>query len=246
MHTKLEEIISKTKEDLISRIQQIRPFVKSIKNPKNGSIAIIAEVKLASPSENDLGKSEDIQTRVRKYEQAGVDAISVVTEKYFFKGDPAFIRRIKKEISLPVLQKDFVINEYQIYESKIAEADAVLLIARLVNVDKLKIFSKLAQELGMEPVVEVNSREDLIKAVKTSTKIIAVNARDLDTFEVNIDKACTLLREIPNSYIRLGFSGVSGRIDAKKYKNAGANGILIGTSLMKTRNISQFLERIRV
>lgn len=246
MHKKLEEIISKTKEDLISRIQSVRPFVRSIKNPKNGSVAIIAEIKLASPEEGLLGRPGDIISRARQYEKAGADAVSVVTEQHFFKGDPAFVGRIKKEISLPVLQKDFVINEYQIYESKIAGADAVLLIARLVNVDKLKIFSKLAQELGMEPVVEVNSKEDLIKVVKTSTKIIAVNARDLDTFEVNIDKACALLREIASSYIRLGFSGVSGRIDAKKYKNAGANGILIGTSLMKTRNISQFIERIGV
>lgn len=260
MHTKLEEILNRTKGDLVGRKKQAsievlkksvgkmstKSFIKAIKNPKNGSIAIIGEIKLASPSENNLGTSEDIQTRVRKYEQAGVDAISVVTEKHFFKGDAEFVGQIKSMVSLPVLQKDFILDPYQLYEAKIAGADAVLLIARLVNVDKLKIFSKLAQELGMESVVEVNSREDLIKAVKTSTKIIAVNARDLDIFEVNIDKACALLREIPSYYIRLGFSGVSGRIDAKKYKNAGANGILIGTSLMKTRNISQFLGRIKV
>lgn len=221
-------------------------FYQAMLNPKFGKVAIIAEVKLASPSEGVLGTADDIAARVRQYEQAGADAISIVTEKYFFHGETEFVGRIKKEVSLPVLQKDFVTDEYQIYESKLAGADAILLIARLVDLDKLKDFTTLAQELGMETVVEINSQEDLTKAVTTSTKTIAVNARDLDTFEVNIDKACALLREISSSYLRLGFSGVSGRIDAKKYKNAGANGILIGTSLMKTRNISQFLERIRV
>lgn len=260
MHHKLEEIIVKTREDLSKRKQHLslnelkdlidkqlsRPFTKAIKNPKNGSIAFIGEVKLASPSEDDLGTSEDIQTRVRKYEQAGFDAISVVTEKHFFKGDCAFVGQIKSMVSLPILQKDFILDPYQLYEAKFAGADAILLIARILSAEELTFLVKGAKQIGIEPIVEVQSIEDLKKAQATETEIIAVNARDLDTFEVNIDKACALLREIANSYIRLGFSGVSERIDAKKYKNAGANGILIGTSLMKTRNISQFLERIKV
>lgn len=260
MHTKLEEILNRTKEDLVRRKKQAsievlkksvgkmstKSFIKAIKNPKNGSIAIIGEIKLASPSENNLGTSEDIQTRVRKYEQAGVDAISVVTEKHFFKGDAEFVGQIKSMVFLPVLQKDFILDSYQLYEAKIAGADAILLIARILSEVELTSLVKEAKQIGVEPVVEVQSIEDLKKAQVTEAEIIAVNARDLDTFEVNIDKACALLREISSSYLRLGFSGVSGRIDAKKYKNAGANGILIGTSLMKTRNISQFLERIRV
>lgn len=260
MYHKLEEIIIKTREDLTARKQQLsldelkdlidkqlsRPFTKAIKNPKNGSIAIIAEVKLASLSENDLGTSEDIQTRVRKYEQTGVDAISVVTEKHFFKGDAEFVGQIKSTVSLPVLQKDFILDPYQLYEAKIAGADAILLIARILSEEKLISLVNEAKQIGVEPVVEVQSIEDIKKAQVTETEIIAVNARDLDTFEVNVDKACEFLREIPSSYIRLGFSGVSERTDAEKYKNAGANGILIGTSLMKAENIPQFLERIRV
>src|SRR3989344_1514543 len=102
-------------------------FYQAMLNPKFGKTAIIAEVKLASPSEGVLGTADDITARVRQYEQAGADAISIVTEKYFFHGETEFVGRIKKEVSLPVLQKDFVTDEYQIYESKLAGADAILL-----------------------------------------------------------------------------------------------------------------------
>ena len=260
MHNKLEDIVVKTREDLIKRKQQLpldelkeligkqlsRLFIKAIKNPKNGSIAIIAEVKLASPSENNLGKSDDIRTRAREYEQAGVDAISVVTEKHFFKGNAAFVGQIKSIVSLPVLQKDFILDPYQLYEAKIAGADSILLIARILSGKELISLVKKTKQIDIAPIVEIQNIEDLKKVQVTETEIIAVNARDLDTFEVNVDNACALLSRIPNFYTRLGFSGISEKVDVEKYKNAGANGILIGTSLMRAKNISQFLERISI
>lgn len=212
-------------------------FYQAMLHPKFGKVAIIAEIKLASPSEGVLGTADDIIIRARQYEQAGADAISIVTEKYLFHGETEFVGRIKKAISLPVLQKDFVTDEYQISESKFAGADAILLIARLVDLDKLKNFTALAQELGMEAVVEINSQADLVKAVKTSAKIIAVNARDLDTFEVNVDRACKLLKKVPDKFIKLGFSGIHSRAEVEKYKQAGAKAVLVGTALMKTNNI---------
>lgn len=260
MHNRLEDIIVKTREDLIKRKQQLsldglrdligkqlsRSFTRAIKNPKNGSIAIIAEVKLASSTEEKLGEARDIQTRVREYELAGVDCISVVTEKHFFNGDPVFVEKIKQSVSLPVLQKDFVIDPYQVYESKQAEADAILLIARILSEEELISLVKEAKQIGIAPIVEIQSIEDLKKAKITEAEIIAVNARDLDTFKVSVDKACELLSRVSNFYIRLGFSGVLEKADVEKYKNAGANGILIGTSLMKAKNISQFLKRIDI
>ena len=220
-------------------------FYHAMLNPKFGKVAIIAEIKLASPSEGVLGTADDITARVRQYEQAGADAISIVTEKYLFHGETEFVGRIKKEVSLPVLQKDFVIDEYQIYESKFAEADAILLIARLVDLDKLKDFTTLTQELGMEAVVEINNQADLTKAVKTSTKIIAVNARDLDTFEVNVDRACKLLKKVPEKFIKLGFSGIHSRAEVEKYKRAGAKAVLVGTALMKTNDIDRLIKELK-
>lgn len=246
MQNKLREILNKTKNDLANIKIPTRSFIKAIKNPKNGSIAIIAEIKLSSPTQSFPAAADEIPDRVKQYEQAGADCISVVTEKHFFKGDSAFVGQIKSIVSLPVLQKDFIIDPYQIYEAKIAGADAVLLIAKILSKHKLISLVDEAKRIGLEVVVEINNQDDLKKALITKTKIIAVNARSLDTFEVNIDKACTLLKKIPNLYIKLGFSGVSKKVDVEKYKNAGANGILIGTSLMKTKNIPQFLERIRI
>lgn len=260
MDKKLQEIIPKSKEDLLRRKKllsltdlktsiegkTISPFIKSIKHPKKGSIAIIAEIKLSSPTAKNLGKSQDIEDRVKKYELANVDAISIITEKKIFKGDPQFIKRAKKIISLPILQKDFIIDSYQIYEAKKIEADAILLIAKIVSQKDLINLVTQAQDIGIEPVVEINSVEDLKKATSTNTKIIAVNARDLNTFEVNINKACSLLKKISDIYIKLGFSGVSSKVAVRRYQQAGADAILIGTSLMKTNNIIEFIEGIRV
>jgi indole-3-glycerol phosphate synthase len=256
----IDQIVSKTKEDLEERKRRLSldrlkelvgkepvlPFAKAIQNPKKGSVAIISEIKLASPSDQYLGVAQDIQSRTKVYEQAGVDCISVVTEKHFFKGDPSFVRIIKNTVSLPVLQKDFVVDQYQVHEAKKAGADAILLIAKIVSPKMLSELVKKTIELGMEPICEVQTEHELADALATDTNVIAVNARDLDTFEVDVDRACELLKMISNTFIKLGFSGVTGKAQAEKYKNAGVDGILIGTSLMKAGNISEFIGRIRV
>ena len=251
----IDEIVARTKEEIEKRKQKVpleelkasierqpaRHFMQAIQFPKKGSVAIIAEVKLASPSESNLGTADDISTRVKMYEQAGADCISVVTEKHFFRGDSEFVRLIKNTISLPVLQKDFILDPYQLHESKKAGDDAILLIARIVSKDDLISLVKTAQTIGLEVVVEANSKDGLEKALSTETKIVAVNARDLDTFNVDVDRACKLLKLIPDTFIKLGFSGVIDKTQVEKYKNAGADGVLIGTSLMKTDNIKNFL-----
>lgn len=260
MHRILEDIIYRTKKDLLKRKekeslhdlkssiipQEERSFIQAIKKSKTGSIAIIAEIKLASPSEDDLGNKNDIELRAEQYQQAGANAISIVTEKYFFNGDPIFVNKIKQITSLPILQKDFIVDPYQLYEAKRVGADAVLLIVRILSRTGLINLVNLAKEIGIEPVVEINNQDDLGLAIATHTKIIAINARDLDTFEINIDHACELIKQIPSQFITLGFSGVKGKEEAERYKNAGVDGILIGTSLMKTNNILEFIKEIRV
>ncbi len=245
MHKKLAEIIKKTKEDLMERKQAVRPFAKSLTNPKKGTIAIIAEIKLASPNEDDLGNKEDVIARVRQYEEAGASGISVVTEEHFFKGNLLLIKKIKDATSLPVLQKDFIVDTYQLYESKTAGADAVLLIAKILSKEDLISLVNLARSLNIEPVVEINNQEDLEKAIFTKTDIIAVNARDLDTFEVSVERACRLLKEIPNNFIKLGFSGIHSRAEVEKYKQAGAKAVLVGTELMKTNDVNKFIKELK-
>jgi len=260
MQTKLEEIISKTKQVLASRKQKVtldvlkksisklksRSFINAIRNPKLGTIAIIGEVKFASPTESYLGSSDSLNMRIEQYESAGIDAISIVTEKHFFHGDPIFVVQIKNVTSVPVLEKDFIVDEYQLYEAAKSGADAVLLIAKLLSKEKLSLFVEIAKTLDIEPVVEINDELDLKKANATTTRIIAVNARDLHSFIVDVDRACQLILKIPDRYIKLGFSGISSRIEVEKYKQAGASGVLIGTSLMKAKKISDYIEGVRI
>lgn len=244
MHKKLKEIIDQKNKDIKRFKQSSNKFSRALKSPKLGSIAIIAEIKLASPVVKNLGQSAEVKDRARKYGSAGADCISVITEKHFFHGNLKLIKEVKQAVGLPVLCKDFVIDPYQVYQAKQLGADAVLLIAKILPEKQLLNLVNLAKEIGIEPVVEINSQDEFKKAVKTKTKIIAVNARDLDTFIINIDKACQLLKIIPNTFIKLGFSGISSKEDVLKYQKAGADGVLIGTSLMKTNNITGYLERL--
>lgn len=257
MHNILLDIIKKKQESLSSKttaskekIQQKAQSAKKAVGFKDKilgapSIAIIAEIKLASPTHPELGTPDDIVQRAIEYESAGADAVSVVIEKDFFKGDIAFIPKLAENIKLPILEKDFVIDAHQIYEGKMVGASAILLIARLVDVQKLQAFVETAKKIGIEPIVEINSLEDLQKAQTTTTSIIAVNARDLTTFEVNVDTACKLLTRIPDRFIKLGFSGVNSSEEVKKYKSAGAKGVLVGTSLMKTNNVVEFIRSLK-
>lgn len=271
MHTILNDIIEKKKLDLIEEKKKIslsslratclpagklakqslliesslRLPRRSFLSLRNDGIFIIGEIKLASPTEKFLGKKEDIITRAIAYQDAGVDAISFITEKHYFNSDISFIPKIKEKVSLPILQKDFVIDAYQIYQAKKVGSDALLLIARLVDSETLKNFVLLCQKLEIEPVVEINTEEDLEKAIATNTKIIAVNARNLETFNVDVAGACDLLKKIPDRFFKLAFSGVKSSSGVKKYQDAGAQGVLVGTELMKAENIEEFISSLR-
>lgn len=256
MHTILLEIIEKKKEDLNQKTrkfgiydnQNVRStnyqnFLKLFDQNKN-KMRLIAEVKFASPTNPNLGSVKDLLERVKTYERAGADAISVITEKHFFKGDISFVPEVKKHISLPILQKDFVIDLSQIYEAAEVGSDALLLIARLVDRETLKEFVNLCFRLHIEPVVEINNEEDLAKAIATKTHVIAVNARDLETFVIDVPKACLLIRKIPDRFIKLGFSGIQSSEEVRFYHEAGANGVLVGTSLMQAGDNVSFVNEL--
>ena len=216
LHNKLLSIVNTKQNDLL-RIKRSDDVFRSALDAEK-KVAILAEIKLASPTAVRLGSKREILNRAITYEKAGVSAISVITEPHYFKGDVHFIPRIKRVTHLPVLQKDFIIDPFQVYEAKMIGSDALLFIARIVRTSQLRKLVSLAQTLGVEPVVEINDEEDLKKALRTTTKIIAVNARDLRTFVVNVDRACEVMRKIPDRYIKLGFSGVHSSVEIKKYK----------------------------
>ncbi len=257
MHNVLQSILENTRKEVEIRkslkgadshkqgLLNKTLFKESLLNHKAGDIALIAEIKLNSPALGELGSKGEVLKKVLQYQEAGADAISIITEKSEFKGELNFISQVKENVALPILQKDFVIDSFQIEESKSLGADALLLIDRIVSEDELKRLVKLCKEVGVEPIVEINSEEDLEKALKSEAEIIAVNARDLDTFAVSIDKACALLKEIPESFIKLGFSGIKSREDVERYKKAGADAVLVGTGLMKSGDVNRFIKELK-
>jgi len=193
MHNILAKIIAQKRKDLIA---EKRSNFKTV-ILKASDTAIIGELKFASPKDQNIGSPAVLLTQARNYETAGLTAISIITEKHFFKGNISFILQVKQIIKIPILFKDFIIDESQIYQAKAVGSDAILLITRIVEKATLQRFVLIAKKIGIEPVVELADDEDLEKALSSRVDIIAVNARDLDTFEVNVNKACQLLEKIP-------------------------------------------------
>lgn len=208
-------------------------FFQTITQPNIGNIGLIAEIKLKSPSAGVLGSLDAVISKVKEYEKAGADAISVVTDEKFFGGSLELFDTIKETVNIPVFRKDFIIDEYQLYESAQHKADAVLLIARILDNKKLEWFVQLSYKMGMEPVVEIYDEQDLEKAVRSNAQMIAVNARDLQNFDVNIEMAAKLGSMIPKNKVFVGFSGVNTREDVEMYLKSDAKAVLVGTSLMK-------------
>lgn len=196
------------------------------------SLNIIAEIKKASPSKGVIVKGFDHKKIALVYEKLKISAISVLTEKEF-GGNISYLRDVKEVSSLPLLRKDFIIDEYQIYESKLAGADAILLIARILSARKLKQFLSIAKSIGLDSLVEVHNRQDLAKALKAGTEIIGINNRDLSTFKTDLSITKNLIKFIPKNKIIVSESGVGSREDLLFLKKLGVNAVLIGEAFLK-------------
>ncbi len=216
-------------------IYPVRNFKGAISSP--GKINLIAEIKFASPSAGVIGKKKDPVSIGRVYEKTGAAAVSLITDKRFFKGDQEQLPCLKGAISLPVLRKDFIIDEVQVKESFLYGADALLLIARILSVKKLRALLGMCRELGMSPLTEVHDRPDLNKALDCGAEIIGINNRDLDTFEVDLKTTLELAPLVPKECITVSESGISSAYDIRLLKKCGANAVLAGTSLMESDNI---------
>jgi len=219
-------------EEMIPSLPLPRSLMDSILN--HSPIAVIAEIKRASPSLGPINEDVDIIQLAREYEKGGASAISVLTEANFFKGDLSYLRLIKEEITLPLLQKDFILDPFQIYEGRVSGADAILLIVALLDREELGEFVDLTQSLGMIPLVEIHNEDDLAKISFLNLPLIGINNRDLKTFEVDLKTTFRLRKEIPCDAKVVSESGIRSSEDVRLLKEAGVNGILVGETLMRS------------
>ncbi|MDD5773267.1 MAG: indole-3-glycerol phosphate synthase TrpC [bacterium] len=212
-----------------------RNFKKAIS--QKDKINIIAEIKKASPSRGVIVPSDFYPDDIAKiYEKNNVSAISILTEREFFKGEIDFIPLVKKVTDIPLLRKDFIIDEYQIYQSRVYGADAILLIVRILSLQKLRDYLKLANDLSLDCLVEVHNEKEMETANAAGAEIIGINNRDLDTF--TIDLATTLkLAPLGEGKIIVSESGIKTKDDILHLKKAGVNAFLIGEALMESNDI---------
>ncbi|MBI5491754.1 MAG: indole-3-glycerol phosphate synthase TrpC [Deltaproteobacteria bacterium] len=231
--------------DKIARSKPLRDFTGAI-STKGGpeAIRIIAEVKKASPSKGVIKADYYPFEIARMYQLNGAVAVSVLTEEKFFKGHIDHLTSIKINLKLPVLRKDFIFDEYQVIESRAAGADAILLIAAIVEQDGLKRLIDLTYSLGMAALVEVHDEDDLKKAAKAGARIIGINNRDLKTFEVDTKTTERLAPLAPKEAVIVSESGISTHQDIVRLKGAGASAFLIGEALMREENIGAKLKEL--
>jgi len=208
-------------------------------------LGIIAEVKQASPSKGMIRRDFDPLAIAREYEANGAAAISVLTEPEYFFGRDEHLTEISADTAIPVLRKDFIIDPYQIVQSKLLGADCILLIAAVLSDSELASFLKLAGELDLQCLVEVHSREELERVLKTDADLIGINNRNLHTFETNLQTTLDLAPLIPEDKVVISESGIHTGADLLLLKDAGVDGVLIGESLMRAPDIALKLKELR-
>ena len=242
----LDEIVAKTKskleekkqgvslEELSSKIDfenlKETNFKKSLQNKTE---AIIAEIKKASPSAGIISDNFDPVLKSKEYESFGASALSILTEEDYFLGNIEYLKDVKATTSLPILRKDFIVDEYQIYESKLIGADCILLIASILNDEELKNFSEIAERLKLDYIIEVHDEEELHRVKHFSNAIIGVNNRNLKTFDVDINNSVELKKIFEGENIFIAESGIKSKKDIEYLQQHNINVFLIGESLMK-------------
>ena len=242
----LEEIVLNTKTKLEEKKLRL-PFNELLsqinlenieqsnfkKNLENKSKAIIAEIKKASPSAGVLSENFDPISKAKEYESFGASALSILTEEDYFLGSIEYLKQVKAITNLPILRKDFIIDEYQIYESKLIGADCILLIASILNDNELFTFSEIAEKLGLDFIIEVHDENELSRVEQFSNALIGVNNRNLKTFEVDLNNSIKLKEIFKGNNIFIAESGIKSFKDIEILQQHNINVFLIGESLMK-------------
>jgi indole-3-glycerol phosphate synthase len=217
-------------------------FRKAVSIP--GRTSVIAEIKFASPSAGTIRERSDPRSIGRLYEKIGAGAVSLITDEKFFRGNPKHLPLLKHSICLPLLRKDFIIDEAQIVESACLGADAVLLIARLLSAGQLRDFLALCREVQLDALTEVHDRADLEQAVGCGAGIIGINNRDLDTFEVNLATTAELAPLVAATHVVVSESGVKSGEDIRYLRGFGVHAVLVGTSLMGSEDVAGKLREL--
>jgi indole-3-glycerol phosphate synthase len=221
-----------------------RPFFKKLEHPGLSGVNIIAEIKRASPSKGDIRANLDTAAYAAAYESGGAAAISVLTDGPHFKGSPEDLRIARKTTSLPVLRKDFLISAYQIFESAVMAADAVLLIVRILSLQQLKDYLSLCNELALDALVEIYSERDVEKASLAGARLIGINNRNLKSFETDIETAIRMTSLLDKNQVAVAASGIRSRKDIDLIIYSGIWNFLIGESLVRADNTEKFLESL--
>lgn len=253
----LKQIIAKKRERILLAMQQLsledlkakitglpaaRPFKEVIGKPKQ--ISLIAEIKEASPVKGIIRQNFNLQEIAQAYQEGGAQAVSVLTEEDFFNGNPAYINEVKKIFKGPILRKDFILESYQVYESRYLGADAILLIADLLAKDKLVEFTRICDELGLDYIVEAHDEKELKKVLRLKVPVIGINNRNLHTLEVDFKTTEKLFCLIPKDKIVVVESGIKNSQDVLFLKILGANSVLIGAAFMESTDIKAKVEEV--
>ena len=255
----LKEIYDKTKINLeISKIKcsesslikllpekKNRDFKNLIQNSQNNKKNnIIAEIKKSSPSAGEIIQNYFPDEIAIQYEKSGIGAISILTENFYFNGSLDHLSLINKKTNLPILRKDFIIDTYQIFESKIYKADAILLIVSILSDEKIKEFIKIANDIGLDCIIETHTSEELKKALKINYPIIGINNRNLDNLSVDTNNTIDLVKNIPNNFTIIAESGIKNYSDIKKYNENGIYNFLIGETILRSQNINLKIKKL--
>ncbi len=212
---------------------------------RNNFPSLICEVKKASPSKGVISEDFPYLEIAKEYEKVGATCISVLTEPKWFLGSDEIFKEIRANVSLPMLRKDFTVDEYQIYQAKLMGADCVLLIVAILTTNQIKSYIEICNNLGINAVVEAHDEKEINSAIKAGAKIIGVNNRNLKDFTVNLDNASELKTYIPEDVIYIAESGIATVEDGISLVKKGADALLIGEALMRTDNKREFISKIK-
>jgi indole-3-glycerol phosphate synthase len=254
----LDEIVASKKQEVaerrlrlpVSKLEQrlaaappVRDFQKAL--TRGSGLGVIAEVKKASPSAGVLRADFDPVAIAQQYADAGADAISVLTDAPFFQGELAYVTAVRGAVAPPVLRKDFLIDPYQVLEARVAGADAVLLIAEILDDDALGLLLRETQRLGMQALVELHDRENVARVVNSGAALIGINNRDLRSFATRLEHTLELAPLIPRDRVLVSESGIRSRMDMERLRAASVRAVLIGETLMRARDVGAALRALR-
>lgn len=255
----LDEIAAKTRERVAEckkkvSLEEMEQKALSL-NPETGfpfekqlqkkGVSFICEIKKASPSKGVIAEHFPYLDIAAEYEKIGADCISVLTEPDYFMGSTKYLQEIQETVNIPLLRKDFTVDEYMIYEAKVIGASAVLLICSLLDEDTLREWIALSHSLGLSALVEAHDEEEINMAVRAGARIIGVNNRNLKTFEVDINNCIRQRKHIPSDILFVAESGIKSREDIAALEQGGVDGVLIGETLMRSPDKEATLRRLK-